>query len=194
MSALPQIIRTAIPDVRVICPSVLSDNRGFFSEAYNVRTFAEVGVEVRFVQDNQSISAKKGTVRGLHFQIPPMAQAKLVRVLHGSALDVAVDLRRDSPTYGLYVSRMLSAANQEQLFIPVGFAHGFCTHEDDTVVIYKVSNFYSPAHERGVRWNDAALAIDWGTTESEQLVSTRDQAFVGLAKLVPFFEYKPGQS
>jgi dTDP-4-dehydrorhamnose 3,5-epimerase len=194
MSAIPQIIRTAIPDVWVLRPEVFPDSRGAFSESYNIRTFAAVGLKLSFVQDNQSISTRKGTVRGLHFQIRPMAQAKLVRVLKGSILDVAVDLRLGSPTYGLYVSRLLSAANQEQLFIPTGFAHGFCTHEDDTIVHYKVSNFYSPEHERGVRWNDATLAIDWGITEAEALLSMRDQAYPGLAELPPFFEYEPDQT
>jgi dTDP-4-dehydrorhamnose 3,5-epimerase len=193
MSISPQIVRTAIPEVWAIRPRVFPDNRGSFIETYNAKTFAEVGLELTFVQDNQSISTRKGTVRGLHFQIPPMAQAKLVRVLRGSILDVAVDLRRGSPTYGHHVSRMLSAANQEQLFIPIGFAHGFCTHEDDTVVLYKVSNSYSPAHERGVRWNDAVLAVDWGISEAEALLSVRDQTYPGLNELSSFFEYCDSQ-
>jgi dTDP-4-dehydrorhamnose 3,5-epimerase len=194
MSALPQMTKTAIPDVWALRPQLFPDSRGSFSESYNTRSFAEIGLESGFVQDNQSISARKGTVRGLHFQIPPMAQAKLVRVLRGSILDVAVDLRIGSPTYGLYVSRLLSAANQEQLFIPIGFAHGFCTHEDETVVLYKVSNFYSPAHERGVRWNDKRLVIDWGVAEQQVLLSERDQGYPALAELPAFFEYSPTES
>jgi dTDP-4-dehydrorhamnose 3,5-epimerase len=193
MSISPQIIRTTIPEVWVIQPRVFPDNRGSFSETYNAKTFAEVGLKLTFVQDNQSISARKGTVRGLHFQIPPMAQAKLVRVLKGSVLDVAVDLRRGSPTYGHHVSRILSAANQEQLFIPIGFAHGFCTREDDTVVLYKVSNFYSPVHERGVRWNDVVLAVDWDISEAEALISMRDQTYPSLNQLSSFFEYSCDQ-
>jgi dTDP-4-dehydrorhamnose 3,5-epimerase len=193
MSAFPEIIRTAIPDVWSIRLHTFPDNRGSFIETYNARTFAQVGIELTFVQDNQSLSARKGTIRGLHFQIPPMTQAKLVRVLKGSVLDVAVDLRQGSPTYGHYVSRLLSAANQEQLFVPTGFAHGFCTREDDTVVLYKVSNFYSPAHERGVHWNDSILAIDWGISEAEVLLSTRDQAYPGLAELPSFFQYGSAQ-
>jgi dTDP-4-dehydrorhamnose 3,5-epimerase len=189
MTALPQFFRTEIPEVWVLRPQLFPDNRGSFSESYNFTTFGKVGLKLTFVQDNQSESARKGTVRGLHFQVPPMGQAKLVRVVRGSVLDVAVDLRRGSPTYGCYVSRLLSAANQEQLFVPLGFAHGFCTREDDTIVLYKVSNYYSPPHERGVRWNDATLNIDWGITEPEALLSTRDQAFLGLAELSPFFEY-----
>jgi dTDP-4-dehydrorhamnose 3,5-epimerase len=189
MKAAPEIIRAAIPEVWVIRPRAFPDNRGSFSETYNAATFAQVGVQFTFVQDNQSISARRGTVRGLHFQIPPMAQAKVVRVVKGAVLDVAVDLRQGSPTYGQHVSRVLSAANQEQLFLPPGFAHGFCTREDDTTVLYKVSNLYSPLHERGVRWNDPLLAIDWGVTQAEALLSARDQAHPGMAELMPFFEY-----
>ena len=194
MADSPQVIQTAISEVWVIVPRVFPDNRGSFSETYNARTFAEAGLDVAFVQDNQSISARKGTIRGLHFQIPPMAQAKLVRVVKGSILDVAVDLRQGSPTYGHYVSRSLSAANQEQLFIPTGFGHGFCTREDDTIVLYKASNFYSPAHERGLRWNDATLAIDWEVSEAEALLSMRDQAHPGFTELSSFFEYRSGQA
>jgi dTDP-4-dehydrorhamnose 3,5-epimerase len=189
MSTAPLVSQTEIPGVWAIRPRVFSDDRGTFTETYNARTFAMIGVEPIFVQDNQSISERKGTVRGLHFQIPPMAQAKLVRVLKGTVLDVAVDLRQGSPTYGNYVSRLLSAANEEQLFLPAGFAHGFCTRENDTLVLYKVSSFYSPAHERGLRWNDPAVAIDWGISEEEALVSVRDQAYPGLAELSTFFEY-----
>ena len=189
MASSPHLIETAIPGVWAIRPQQFPDNRGSFSETYNARTFAEAGIRLCFVQDNQSISARKGTIRGLHFQIPPMAQAKLVRVINGAVLDVAVDLRRGSPTYGHHVSRVLSAANQEELLIPAGFAHGFCTREDDTVVLYKVSNFYSPPHERGVRWNDTTLAIDWGVSETAALLSERDQAYPGVAELSSVFEY-----
>jgi dTDP-4-dehydrorhamnose 3,5-epimerase len=187
MSIAPEIIETALPGVLVLSPRVFADDRGYFGETYNARTFGEIGIEVSFVQDNQSISARSGTVRGLHFQIPPMAQAKLVRVVKGSVLDVAVDLRQGSPTYGQHVTRMLSAANQEQLFLPAGFAHGFCTREDDTVVLYKASNFYSPTHERGIRWNDPALAIDWGVTEAEAFLSLRDQGYPRFAELSESF-------
>jgi len=185
----PELIRTAIPEVWVIRPRVFLDSRGSFTETYNARVFADLGISLRFVQDNQSISTKKGTVRGLHFQIPPVAQAKLVRVVKGSALDVAVDLRKGSPTYGRYVSRVLSASNQEQLFVPEGFAHGFCSLEDETVLFYKVSDFYSPPHERGIRWNDSLLAIDWRVAVGDALLSARDQEHPGFADLPPFFEY-----
>lgn len=188
MGTCPQVIETAIPEIWAIRPHSFPDDRGHFSETYNTRTFAEIGIGMDFVQDNQSISARRGTVRGLHFQVPPMAQAKLVRVLKGSVLDVAVDLRHESPTYGRHVRRVLSAANQEQLFLPAGFAHGFCTREDDTIVLYKVSTFYSPAHEQGIRWNDPALGIDWGVTEAEALLSTRDRAHPPFAELPRFFD------
>jgi dTDP-4-dehydrorhamnose 3,5-epimerase len=183
-----QLIQTTIPEIFAIRPHSFPDCRGCFSETYNTRSFGEIGIGVDFVQDNQSISSRRGTIRGLHFQIPPMAQAKLVRVVKGSILDIAVDLRRGSPTYGRHVRRVLSAANEEQLFLPAGFAHGFCTCEDDTLVLYKVSTFYSPAHERGIRWNDPALAIDWGVTEAEALLSKRDQAHPLLAELPRFFD------
>jgi dTDP-4-dehydrorhamnose 3,5-epimerase len=188
METSPQLIEGGIQGIWAIRPRAFPDNRGCFSETYNARIFAELGIDVGFVQDNQSVSARRGTIRGLHFQIPPMTQAKLVRVAKGSVLDVAVDLRYGSLTYGRHVSRVLSAANQEQLFIPAGFAHGFCTREDDTVVLYKVSTFYSPAHERGIRWNDPALAIDWGITEAQALLSMRDQAHPLFAELPRFFE------
>ena len=187
MSIAPELIETAIAGVWVLRPRVFADDRGYFGETYNAQTFAEIGIEVSFVQDNQSVSTRRGTVRGLHFQIPPMAQAKLVRVVKGSVVDVALDLRQGSRTYGHHVTRMLSAANQEQLFLPAGFAHGYCTREDDAVVLYKASNFYSPAHERGIRWNDPALAIDWGVSEAEAFLSSRDQVHPRFAELSEFF-------
>jgi len=149
-----------------------------------------MGIELAFVQDNQSTSARRGTIRGLHFQIPPMAQAKLVRVIKGSVLDVAVNIRRGSPTYGRHISRELSASNQEQFFVPAGFAHGFCTLDDDTVVIYKVSDFYSPQPERGLRWDDVSLGIDWGVAAASVLLSARDEQHPGFAELQPSFEYR----
>jgi len=188
----PEIIQMEIPEVYVIRPPQFLDARGAFAETYNRRVFKEFGVELDFVQDNQSISAKKGTVRGLHFQIPPAAQSKLVRVLNGSVLDVAVDLRHGSPTYRRHVSRLLSAQNREQLFVPVGFAHGFCTLEDDTVVFYKVSDYYSPVHERGVRWDDPDLNIDWGVTASQALLSDRDHSYPAFRELAEFFRRSAG--
>src|SRR5215208_629678 len=149
----------AITEVRLIVPDRFHDERGYFSETYSRRDFAAAGVTDEFVQDNHSLSTKTGTVRGLHYQLAPVAQAKLVRVLRGAIFDVAVDLRRGSPTFGLHVAQTLSAGAWNQLFVPVGFAHGFCTLEPDTEVVYKVTAQYSRAHDRGIRWNDPALAI-----------------------------------
>ena len=184
-----RIERTRIAEVFAIFPPEFEDARGAFAETYNRRTFSGLGLALEFVQDNQSLSTAKGTVRGLHFQIPPAAQTKLVRVLRGSVLDVAVDLRYGSPTYGQHVSQVLSEANKAQFLIPEGFAHGFRTLEDDTVVLYKVSSYYSPSHERGVRWNDPALGIAWGVTRDEVLIAPRDRDFPGFEELPRFFEY-----
>ena len=144
----------SIPEVKTLTPKKFEDGRGFLSEVYNRKTLAEAGIEINFVQDNHSFSEKKGTVRGLHFQTPPFAQDKLVRVVRGSVFDVAVDLRQNSATYGQYVSIVLSAETWNQLLIPIGFAHGFMTLEPDTEVLYKVSNYYSPEHDKGLLWND----------------------------------------
>lgn len=188
--ARSEITPTQIPDILLIQPVSLADNRGSFAETYNKRTFGEFGIAWDFVQDNQSISARRGTIRGLHFQAPPVAQTKLVRVLRGSVLDVAVDLRHGSPSFGKHVSQLLSEANQAQLLIPEGFAHGFCTLEDDVVVLYKVSDFYSPQHERGIRWDDPVLGIDWGITADRALLSARDQRHPRFGELPVYFEYK----
>src|SRR5215207_7888117 len=153
--------RLEIEDVFLISPSKFGDRRGYFLETYSLARYREIGIAAVFVQDNQSFSATAGTVRGLHFQSPPAAQAKLVRVLRGSIFDVAVDIRRGSPTYGRWCGSVLSAEGAEQIFIPPGFAHGFCTMESDTEVAYKVDAYYSPECESGVLWNDPALGIDW---------------------------------
>ena len=188
MSAQLEVVSAKIPEVRVILAREFTDPRGSFAETYNRRTFSEAGIDFKFVQDNQSFSAKKGTVRGLHFQIPPNAQTKLVRVLRGSVLDVAVDLRKRSPTYGKHVVQVLSEENKAQFLVPEGFAHGFCTLRDNTIVFYKITKYYSPEHERGLRWNDPALEIDWGIPPSEVLLSPRDRDYPSLAELPPFFE------
>ena len=159
------------------------DYRGYFSETYNRRTLAAAGIGINFVQDNHSLSAEKGTVRGLHFQTPPFAQDKLVRVVRGSVFDVAVDLRRDSPTFGQHVSVVLSDEAWNQLLIPIGFAHGFMTLEDDTEVIYKVSEYYAPEHDKGLRWNDPMLGIQWPISEDEAVLSDKDR---GLPKFAEF--------
>ncbi|PQA88561.1 dTDP-4-dehydrorhamnose 3,5-epimerase [Hyphococcus luteus] len=170
-----------IPEVKVITPRRFSDDRGFFSETYNARAFKEAGIDVDFVQDNHSYSAQKGTLRGLHYQAPPHAQSKLVRVLRGSIIDVAVDARKASPTFGQWVKAELSAENGRQIFVPRGFLHGFVTLEPDTEVAYKVDAFYDGASDGSVRWNDPALAIDWGFEESEVSLSAKDAGAPGWA-------------
>ena len=170
-----QIIETEIPAIKILVPKRFGDNRGFFSEIYSRKLFREHGIDMDFVQDNHSLSAEKGVVRALHWQKAPMAQAKLVRVVRGSILDVAVDIRRSSPTFGRHVSAVLSEENWRQMLIPVGFAHGFATLEPNTEVIYKVSEYYSPAHERGIYWNDPELAINWGIVPNQAVLSPRDQ-------------------
>ncbi|WP_428406948.1 dTDP-4-dehydrorhamnose 3,5-epimerase [Hyphococcus sp.] len=163
-----------IPEVKIITPRRFSDDRGFFSETYNARAFKAAGIEVEFVQDNHSYSAKKGTVRGLHYQAPPHAQSKLVRVLRGSIIDVAVDARKASPTFGKWVKAELSADNGKQIFVPKGFLHGFLTLEDETEVAYKVDAFYDGASDGSVKWNDPDLAIDWGVKEGGVSLSAKD--------------------
>ncbi len=171
-----QIESLAIPDIRILRPKKHGDHRGFFSETHNEKALQERGIDIDFVQDNHSLSAEKGTVRGLHFQIPPFGQDKLVRVVRGAIFDVAVDLRRSSPTFGQHVSAVVSADEWNQILVPIGFAHGFMTIEADTEVIYKVSNYYAPAHDRGILWNDPELGIDWPLDESEAVLSDKDRA------------------
>ena len=170
-----QIQSLLIPDVKIITPVRHSDERGFFSEVYNQAALAAAGIDIVFVQDNHSLSVPQGTVRGLHFQTPPFAQAKLVRVLRGAILDVAVDLRRSSPTFGQHVSAVLSAAEGNQILVPVGFAHGFATLEPDTEILYKVSAPYSREHDRGLLWNDPALGISWPVAPEHAVLSAKDQ-------------------
>lgn len=181
------IVELDIPEVKIIRPKKFGDHRGFFSETYSKRGFAAAGLEMDFVQDNHSLSAEVGTVRGLHFQLPPFAQDKLVRVVRGAILDVAVDIRRGSPTYGRHVSAVVSAAEWNQILVPVGFAHGFCTLEPDTEVIYKVTNFYSPEHDRGLLWNDPDLGIDWPVTVEQARLSDKDRIHPRLAELTVGF-------
>ncbi|ANY77720.1 dTDP-4-dehydrorhamnose 3,5-epimerase [Microvirga ossetica] len=178
---------TAIPDVKIVTPRRFGDNRGFFSETYNLRLFVEAGISAEFVQDNHSLSATVGTVRGLHFQSEPFAQAKLIRVVRGSILDVAVDLRQSSPTYGNYVAVTLSAQNGSQLYVPVGFAHGFCTLEPNTEIQYKVSSYYSAAHDHGLLWNDPVLKISWPVDPERAILSDKDRSQPRLAELAAYF-------
>jgi dTDP-4-dehydrorhamnose 3,5-epimerase len=160
--------------VKVLRTKVWEDSRGSFSEMYSRRTFAEAGLSLDFVQDNESVSKAAGTVRGLHFQTNPWAQDKLVRVLRGRIYDVAVDIRRSSPTFKQWVAFELAAGDGNQLLVPAGFAHGFCTLEPDTHVLYKVTNFYAPSHDCGIRWNDPELGIDWPVDEEKAVLSDKD--------------------
>ena len=171
----------AIPDVLLITPKKFGDDRGFFSETYSLKALAEAGFKLPFVQDNHSRSPKRGTVRGLHFQTLPYAQDKLLRVTRGAILDVAVDIRKGSPTYGRAVAAELSAENWAQLLVPKGFAHGFCTLTEDCEVLYKVTSYYAPESEAGLLWNDPALAIDWPTGPDEAQINARDAAWPTLA-------------
>jgi dTDP-4-dehydrorhamnose 3,5-epimerase len=182
-----EVAPTAIPDVKVLLPKAFGDARGTFSETWNAARFADHGIKLNFVQDNQSWSAPAGTVRGLHFQSAPRAQDKLVRVLRGRILDVAVDLRRASPTYGKWVAEELSAQNRKQLLVPVGFAHGFCTLEPDTEVLYKVTDFYSPANDLGIAWDDPDLAISWPVRKDEAVLSDKDTRQPAFKSLPAYF-------
>jgi len=168
--------KTDLDGVLVITPRRFGDDRGFFSETYNERALADAGVQVRFVQDNHSLSVEKGTVRGLHFQAPPFAQAKLVRVTSGAILDVAIDARKASPNYAKHVSIELSAENGAQLFVPEGFLHGFVTLAPNTEVVYKVNNYYDRDADGSVLWNDRDLGVDWGVKNENAVLSDKDKA------------------
>jgi dTDP-4-dehydrorhamnose 3,5-epimerase len=173
-----QVKSTSLPGVFVLKPRVFEDARGFFTESYNYERLRSHGIDMLFVQDNHSKSTR-GTLRGLHFQLPPADQVKLVRVVRGAVWDVAVDIRVDSPTFGQWVGEELSAENFLQLYIPSGFAHGFCVLSEDAEMLYKTSHVYSPAHERGIIWNDARLQIAWPV--AEPLLSDRDRRLGTLA-------------
>lgn len=177
----------AIPDVKIIRPKKHGDARGFFSETYSKKALADAGIGLDFVQDNHAFSATPGTVRGLHFQTAPFAQDKLVRVVRGSIFDVAVDLRRGSPTYGKHVSAVISADEWNQILVPVGFAHGLLTLEPNTEVLYKVTNYYAPQHDLGLLWNDPALGIAWPVSETDAVLSAKDKAQPRLADLPAYF-------
>jgi len=173
---------TAIPDVKRIVPRVFGDARGYFMESYRRDAFEAMGIPTTFCQDNESCSAR-GVLRGLHYQRPPFAQAKLIRVIRGAVWDVAVDLRPDSPTFGKHVAELLSADNHCQLFIPRGFAHGFLVLEADTVLNYKCDQYYAPQQETGIRWNDPRLAIPWPDCGSPCLLSEKDRQLPFLESL-----------
>lgn len=179
----------AIEDVVRITPQRFGDDRGYFSEVFKDRWFRETIADVGFVQDNQSLSAAPGTVRGLHFQLDPFAQGKLVRCIAGAIFDVAVDIRSGSQTYGKWVAAELSADNGDQLWIPAGFAHGFATLVPDTIIHYKVTAPYSAENDRGLLWNDPALAIAWPIAEQDAILSDKDRRQPPLADLPPAFHY-----
>jgi len=185
-----QVLPTDLPEVKLIVPRLFRDERGFFCELYNERAFSDVVQSgVHFVQDNFSRSEAAGVVRGLHFQTEPKAQGKLVRVASGSLLDVAVDIRHGSPTFGRHVTMLLSAENNRQAWIPPGFAHGFCTLAPATEVIYKVTEFYAPDCDKGLAWDDPALGIDWPVTDDKAILSLKDRQHPKLADLPAYFHF-----
>ncbi|MDX2275847.1 MAG: dTDP-4-dehydrorhamnose 3,5-epimerase [Hyphomonadaceae bacterium] len=182
-----QFVRYDISGPVLITPKEFADDRGAFTESYSRRALAEAIGAVDFVQDNQSLSHKRGTVRGLHLQTPPAAQAKLVRVVQGSIFDVAVDLRPNSPTYKRYVTAELTAGNRAQLFVPAGFAHGFCTLEPETIVQYKVDAYYSPTNDRSIFWLDPELAVPWPIKPEQGVLSDKDAKAPLLKDIEPPF-------
>jgi dTDP-4-dehydrorhamnose 3,5-epimerase len=169
-----KFIKTSIPEVYIIEPSVFGDNRGYFSESFNLGKFEENIYPIKFVQDNESKSSK-GVLRGLHFQNPPFEQSKLVRCIEGKVLDVAVDIRKGSPTYGMHVAVELSVENKRQLFVPSGFAHGFVVLSESATFAYKVDNSYAPEYDSGIKYDDSDLNINWSLTENEVQLSEKDK-------------------
>jgi dTDP-4-dehydrorhamnose 3,5-epimerase len=188
-----EVIPTNIPGVLLLKPHYFHDARGYFVETYNLSGARAAGLTAEFVQDNQAFSHRRGTVRGLHFQVPPHAQAKLVRVSRGSIYDVAVDLRAGSPTYGRWAAAALTARSGEQIFVPRGFAHGYCTLDPDTEVAYKVDEYYAPDCDRGLIWNDPTLAIDWPAKTFEAMLSDKDRNLPRFADFTSPFRYDPAE-
>jgi dTDP-4-dehydrorhamnose 3,5-epimerase len=174
---------------RIIVPKRHIDDRGWFSEVFHEKRLYDLGITCRFVQDNQASSKRAGTLRGLHFQLPPAAQAKLVTVLRGRILDVAVDVRCGSPTFGKYIATELSAESGCQLYIPGGFAHGYLTLEDNVVLMYKVSDYYAPARDSGIRWSDPEIAISWPIDDADIITSDKDGRLPLLKEFVSPFDY-----
>ena len=183
------VVALEIEGVLLITPPRFADERGYFSEVWNARTFANAGIDETFVQDNQSLSRHEGTIRGLHFQSPPSAQGKLIRVLKGAIRDIAVDIRQGSPTFGRHVAMDLTAEEGRQMWIPPGFAHGFCTLVDDTEVHYKVTGYYDRECDTGIRFDDPDLGIDWGIPAAEAILSPKDRTLPGLADTPAYFSY-----
>lgn len=176
---------TALPDVKLICPNIFRDDRGYFCEIYNTEAYRAAGITANFVQDNESLSMR-GVIRGLHWQEGLYAQAKLVRMIRGAVWDVAVDIRKDSPTFGQSVATLLTADNGHQFFIPRGFAHGFAVLEDNTLFAYKCDNFYYPQAERGLRYDDPQLNIAWPDMKTPPILSRKDQLNPLLSEITPW--------
>jgi dTDP-4-dehydrorhamnose 3,5-epimerase len=180
-----KVTDTQIPEIKIIEPTLFEDDRGFFIESYNQQRFEEaIGYAVNFVQDNHSKSAK-GVLRGLHYQLPPKAQGKLVHVIQGEVFDVAVDIRKSSPTFGQWFGLMLTAENKKQLWIPAGFAHGFMTLSDTAEFLYKTTDYYSPEHERSIHWNDSSIGIKWPTTNNP-ILSLKDNVALEVENVEVF--------
>jgi dTDP-4-dehydrorhamnose 3,5-epimerase len=187
MTSLAIIPAQGMPAVREIVPARYRDARGFFSEVWREDAMRNAGLDIRFVQENHALSQAMGTIRGLHFQIGRAAQAKLVRCPRGSILDVAVDIRRGSPTFGRHTAVVLSAENWKQLYVPAGFAHGYCTLEPETEVLYKVTAYYDPPSERGLAWDDPDLGIAWPVGTGQAVLAAKDRTYPRLAELPDFF-------
>ena len=184
---------TKLDGVFVFTPPRFNDARGYFSETWSRRAFHEMAGGVDFVQDNHSLSCRVGTLRGLHFQRPPFAQAKLVRVVHGAIFDVAVDIRVGSPTFGQWIGVELSSENGKQLFVPTGFLHGFVTRVPDTEVLYKCSNYYAPDCDAGVRFDDPGIGVSWGINSADAILSPKDAALPLLRDVTSPFVWETGQ-
>jgi dTDP-4-dehydrorhamnose 3,5-epimerase len=189
MSAMEIVAAADLPAVRIICPPRHQDARGFFSEVWREDALRAAGIGVRFVQENHALSRAVGTVRGLHFQIGQSAQGKLIRCPRGSILDVAVDIRRGSPSYGQHVAVILSAENWKQVYVPIGFAHGYCTLEPDTEVLYKVTAYYDPAAEGGLAWDDPDIGIAWPIAPGLAVLAAKDRMYPRLADFPDFFPF-----
>jgi dTDP-4-dehydrorhamnose 3,5-epimerase len=187
--AILEIRPLEIADVKLVIPRIHRDARGFFSETYSRQAMSAAGIATEFVQDNHSLSVEASTLRGLHFQLPPRAQGKLVRVTRGSVFDVAVDIRVGSPTFGKHVSAVISAENWMQVWVPEGFAHGYCTLEPNTEVLYKVTDYYAPDCDRGLRWDDADLGIKWPVEPGAARLSDKDRRQPALKELAPVFVF-----
>ncbi len=189
-----QVTRLDIPDVVLLRPKKHGDARGYFVETFNAKLFRQHVAAADFVQDNEALSATSSTIRGLHFQRHPNAQGKLLRAVKGAIFDVAVDIRHGSPTFGRHVSALLTAENGDQLWVPPGFAHGYCTTEPDSVIAYKVTNFYSAADDGGIAWDDPALRIDWPVAPGAAVLSDKDRRQPRLADLAPIFTWRAGDA